>query len=476
MKGMKILTFIAILIIFLPFVLSEDGVKLELANAITNVEAGDKAVYTLRLTNEKDIRDTFIINTEVSALLFSDVLDDITIFPGQLKLDPGQSKTLNVTVSTLETARSNTVFDFKINIISIDNPIDEHSYNLSGFVIASKDIVQIIPELPDKIAPNEDLILKVKFKNKINSILRDYKLLVSSEVNDLNKESDITLMPMEERMEEFLFRLGNIKPGDYGVSIGLYEGDNLRGSFLGAFTVIEKPLAEEKKDEIKSFLKNKLVITKKNVGNVMSRQRIEMKLSSFSKLFTAYRPEPNIEDSKLVWEFTLNPGDEYDVEVVTNYRSILYGLLVIIIFILALLLHIDRSVVIKKRIFRIKESADGISELKILLHMKNGSGSVLENTRIIDLIPNIIEPTQEYGTLKPTTVQKGMHSIRLIWDIGKIEPREERVITYKVKAKLKLAGEIILPAAAVHYMKGIKLVTVKSARLQLKPKVNIEGT
>ena len=131
---------------------------------------------------------------------------------------------------------------------------------------------------------------------------------------------------------------------------------------------------------------------------------------------------------------------------------------------------------IKKRIFRIKESSDGISELKILLYIRNGSGSQLQNMRIIDLIPNIIEPTQEYGTLKPNTIQKGIHSVRLIWDVGDIESREERVITYKVRAKLKLAGEVILSAAALHYMRQHKLITIKTARLTLRPKVNLRGS
>lgn len=464
---------VLVLLFYLPLVYSQN-VELELVDAITNVRAGDEAVYTTRLTNNQEFRDAFVVMSETSATLLSEIIDDIVVPSKQIKLDPGKSASFNVSVSTLESARSDTFFDFKLKIISVTNPTQEITYNLSGFVVSRKEIIQIMPEIPDEIAPNEDLILKIKFKNKINSVIKDYDVSISSELPDLNKKFKITLMPLEEIEEQILFAIGNVKPGDYGISISAYEGANLRGSFLDAFAIAEKASIEETKDEVKSFLKYRQIIKKKNIGNAPSEQRIEMGISTFGRIFTAYLPEPTIKNDKLVWEFTLNPGDEYSVEVVINYRSILYGIMIIIIFTLAGLLYVDRSVTIKKKIFRIKESPDGISELKILLHIKNGSNSVLTNSRIIDLIPSIIEPTQEYGTLKPTTVQKGTHSIRLIWDIGKLEPREERVITYKVKAKLKLAGEMILPAAGLHYMRGVKLITIKSARLQLKPKISLQ--
>ncbi len=105
------------------------------------------------------------------------------------------------------------------------------------------------------------------------------------------------------------------------------------------------------------------------------------------------------------------------------------------------------------------------------MHLRNGKSYAINDAKIIDIIPHIMEPTGDYGSLKPDHIQKGTRTTRFIWNMGRLEPGEERVLSYKARARLALAGEITLPVAVVQYLddKG-SINTDRSARLVLKQK------
>jgi hypothetical protein len=214
---------------------------------------------------------------------------------------------------------------------------------------------------------------------------------------------------------------------------------------------------------VKGFFKSAVKLSKKNVGNTVSKQKIELSASWFKRIFSTSSLEHYVDDGKMVWEATLNPGDEFALEIITDYRIIFYGVIAIIIATLLLLLYVDRSVTIKKRVLKAKSDESGITELKMLIDMRNGRGKAVGHVRVIDVIPNFVELLPEFGTLKPDKVQQGEHSMRMIWDIKSIGAREERVITYKVRARLRLAGQITLPPVSLHYMDRTTLISVKSA-------------
>jgi len=210
------------------------------------------------------------------------------------------------------------------------------------------------------------------------------------------------------------------------------------------------------------------IITKKNEGNIVSTHRVETKYSLFKRVFTSTSPKAKKESGKYVWELTLEPGEKTDIKINTNYRPLFYGLIIIVLFIVGMLFHIERSVVLKKRIFRIKEDSQGISEFKILLHLRNGKHFGLRDVKVLDVLPHVISATQDFGTLKPTTVQKGKRSVRMVWEVGDLDPKEERVISYKVRSKINLLGEVRLPAATVQFInqKG-SVVELKSLKLRV---------
>src|SRR3990167_1276784 len=79
-----------------------------------------------------------------------------------------------------------------------------------------------------------------------------------------------------------------------------------------------------------------------------------------------------------------------------------------------------------------------MSEVKVVLHLQNRSGKQLSDVTVSDSVPDIIEVSNEFGlgTLKPERMTK--HDKR-------------GIITYRVKAKLSIIGQVTLTAYVAKY-------------------------
>ena len=113
----------------------------------------------------------------------------------------------------------------------------------------------------------------------------------------------------------------------------------------------------------------------------------------------------------------------------------------------------------------------GISELKVLLEIKNTSDKPIKNVAIIDYIPNIAELATDYmpGTITPAKVlaHKAKGSI-LKWTIEEMAPGEDRLISYNIKSKLSIIGNFKLPRAKVVFKQNKKEIRSYSNSLGVK--------
>ena len=65
----------------------------------------------------------------------------------------------------------------------------------------------------------------------------------------------------------------------------------------------------------------------------------------------------------------------------------------------------------------------------------------LRDVKVLDILPYMVSSTNEFGTLKPTTIKREeKHSHGL--GVGDLQTKEERVLSYKVKSKMNLLGEV----------------------------------
>lgn len=228
-----------------------------------------------------------------------------------------------------------------------------------------------------------------------------------------------------------------------------------------------------KSEEVSAFMKREEIRTYKNEGNSKKTQRILEPTSFFKGLFSSSIPEPNeildMDGQRYrAWEVTLAPKETMKIELYTNYRPILHFFIVLII--IGVFYYLLRAPISIKKIAKNVEMREGgVSEVKIMLSIKNRTGNAIEHLTIHDEIPHLTQLHPEFGsgTLKPEKVMKHANGGNVLeWRIDELDPFEERLIVYKIKSNLQILGTFKLPAAIIRYStKSGRKVKVNSNRL-----------
>ncbi|HLD15746.1 MAG TPA: hypothetical protein VJB94_04190 [Candidatus Nanoarchaeia archaeon] len=434
-----------------------------------DVPAGGEIVYDVTIVNNQPRSDTIkVFVDELNLFPFSDFALSAKIEPNFFDIAGGASKKVKVSIRTMDTTTESRNYEIPLKAHSvIDSSVKEETL-LVMHVTSSKDLIKVTPHLPDELIPGDTNGIAVDFKNNGNILIENAEVYVTSEVFSASKV--LTFRPGKDFTEAFDIDLKpDTKPGVYTLSIRIYKDQELKGVYTSDFAVASNPDIKESKNVASGFLRKKITITNENEGNAPIKRRIEYKISGISRFFTKVDPAASYQDGMYVWEFNVGAGEKQVINILIDYRTPFIVLFALALFILLAYYILTRGVNIKKRVFKISHDVEeGITELKIMLHIKNKAGKPVKEIKIIDLIPDHLMLTKEFGTLKPDHMQKGSNNIRLIWNVPSLEIGEERIFSYKVKSKIDIVGSLVLPAAAVHFVndKG-QVVTVKSRNVTI---------
>ena len=182
-----------------------------------------------------------------------------------------------------------------------------------------------------------------------------------------------------------------------------------------------------------------------------------MERKFFEGIFTSTIPkaEKVKEDGQKYysWEQTLEPGE--NVELTRKVSYVPLAIIIIILIILGIVYYfIKPEVIIKKKVVNVSRTEGGVSEVKLLLLVKNISKKDVRNLRITDTIPNMAVYVKEDlpGTLHPKRVRSyEVTGTTIEWAMPELVKNEERIIRYKIRTKLSILGAIKLPNAEVSY-------------------------
>lgn len=434
------------------------------------VEAGGVAEWTLYVKNNQVRSDIYRISADdLSLPPFSNIIKSVLIKPNQAEIKSLSEIQVNVKIYLQEDLVADKEYSMFVWVRSLTNPEIKQKVDLSNFIISTRELIDIKAEIPKDIIPGQNTPFDVTFKNRGNKELKDLDIYIASSI--FNDRKKLNLGPYESLKIKFNFNIESVTlPGKYSMSVRAYQGESLKGITDFDFTIVKNPNIFENDVVEKKILKTSTILNRENKGNILIEIRIRHPVSFLKRIFTSTDPDANIikfSDGKFyVWDLKLEPGDKKVMTVTTNYRIIPAFILLIIICILALRYFKGKNVTIAKTLFRIKDEKNNVTELKILLHIKNNTDKDVYNLRVIDLLPNLIVPTTEFATLNPERIQKGPNGTRIIWNIPKLEKNEERVITYKVHSRLPIVGEVELPSASIQYRPTpTKTVNIQSNKL-----------
>jgi len=465
------LAFLTLMLLCVTFVSSEFIVSVEPLN--DTISPGQTAVYGVTTLNNgetaEDLRFEFSNDPSWS------VITNPIFHQASFKVAPDEEKYTLVYLTPDESVDSGQKYQYTIAVVSNSNDVRRYVdldlfYRSPGRPLGYVPIVEIDVDVNYEIDPRDpgQLVISLRNFNPLN--ISELQLVIESTVNPANDRTEtISLNPLESKIVEFPISYDPLQPPVTDeLSVTAVVPSYNKTFEPRVKTVSIKAYSEIEKDTVdkEEFLKGQVTHVYKNNGNVDAYEQLRVKTSVFGQIFTAADPKARVEKEGgfryLVWDMQIEPQGTRSITVIKNYRP-LFIAFVLAVVILILYFVFRSPVVIKKEAVRLTD------DIKILLHVKNRSGRVVEHLTVMDKIPRIAVMSTDFpvGTMQPSKVIKHEKKGTVVkWNVPALEAYEERIITYKLGSKLKIVGSLRLPAAMVKYKNKMnRFSKVYSARV-----------
>jgi len=396
------------------------------------LEISDKIVKNTIIPDESASYVIYIKNTGNSPDIFGISVSDVNwrekIENNFLNIGSGETVNTNVELAPNNGLKGGR-YSINLRVYSRNNPDNFEDFPVDVDLISYEDLISAVIETnPNGIDPRRENLVRINIKNRYNVEIKNVEIKLSSPLFEEIKTLDIS--PAELKSEDFNIVLDeDTKKGEYDLSVLVtYNGNVL----------------VDKKEKI-------------NVG-------FYKEINSFESLFTSVYPEPNLiykEEGSVYyqWDIILTPGEVHKIEIITNYRTPLSILLVLVIVLWLAYITFGNRVTIKKKVLTVRSGKE--LYMKIMVVVKNEGKGKVNSMSILDYLPDGAELPNQYSTVKPYKHQKTSRGIALMWKLSDFVGGEERVISYRFKVKPR-TDKVIMPRAIVKYKRGMKFSTSRS--------------
>ncbi len=452
-KSVLVISLFLFLLFTLSFVSAEFQLSIEEQN--TSILPLQSATYLMKFKNLDNLSDVINIFADANNWILSPqtvVLPPNGVVEKQLIITPRSGVRLsNYRIPlTFQSTVTNQVESVSV-LLSLSLDLYHKGYPLN---------IAMRSSAPEKVDPRDPFNVRVYLKN---NNLRDIKRLDITISSDLfEKEFSTPLRPLAPFSKEFTFNLDPLTPpGTHDLSIVVRDSETstIVGEDYLVFTVegYGKILSDRKIID-RSLFRTVEEITFTHYGNEKRTQEFDYHLGNFESWFTSSEPEGVLKKDpaggKLIsWVITLSPGETKKVLIIRNYRLLAVAIIILIALIIAYFVFRSPIVAYKEAHITAADK-EGVSQMRVRIYIRNRSNKTVTNVKIIDRVPNIMEYLEHnhLGSLQPSKVTRTEKKGTILrWELESLEPYEERIITYKVKSKLKIVGKMNLPEAKIKF-------------------------
>ncbi|MAG61112.1 hypothetical protein CL619_04965 [archaeon] len=457
-KSSFIVLCLILLITLSTFTLAVNS-EVDLVTVNNNIAPDEAAEFTLHITNNADLAQTFTIYSFSSSQGWNvdpNPLSDKVIE----ELEPGESYETTILAQPTEDLDAGIYY---LNLEVDGDQEDTQDVSLKVYLGYSEEDTQYLPsisvqvEMDNEIDPREVQTVVLNLENGNSRNLSSLVLRVESELEEYTLDIPVGLEPLESKTQEFSVTLNPYTQAkDYSIFFVFdLDGETIK--------VVEEELTVPAVvsdfawtlSEDKSFLKSSQTFLVSNDGNVENSQEFRYAIGTIESLFVASDAQILREDGQqyLIWNVQLEPGDSTELIAVYNYRIVFY-LLIAFLLIVCFYLTVRLPITVRKKALTIVGSSDGLSEIKVLLEVRNKRKYPVRDVMITDFVPGIanVEKGIEIGTLHPHKVHTGSQGSRIEWQLSELDGLEQRIISYKIKAKLNILGPFRLPRSIVQFV------------------------
>jgi len=333
--------------------------------------------------------------------------------------------------------------------------------------------IQFGVTIDKEVDPRKKVPVKIFLKNRNALDVGSVEIRLESDLFEDTKV--VSLGPLEEKRIEYLYKFDSLQnPGIYSLDAGIYI-KNISVPITSDsqnYEVMAYSLVTRNKAEKNFLFKKDEIITLENLGNGPTTQTVTLQMNWLERLFSSSDPKAVVVQadgsSALSWEVTLDSQELKTINVSTNYR-IPIGILILIAFLIVLYFIYRSPLVLSKEAFIIDQE-EGSQYLKIRLFLKNRTRKTIENTYLTDRVPGIAEIVKKktLGTLEPEKITKHERKGTVLkWNLETLEPFEERIVTYEIKSRLKIIGNVSLPSCKAKFVDRKKEKLVYSNKIMV---------
>ena len=310
-----------------------------------------------------------------------------------------------------------------------------------------------------RIDPREPMQIELFLQNRNKKDIYDLEINLQSD-NELFEKihRKINISPGGAWNDQFSFNFpSDQKPINDTITVLLkHHGREIGTEIKSAYSIQAYQNLSFSNDSSSSFLKSGIYYEIENNGNVVEyvshKHDNSYLFPALAKLFTVTEPYALIEEGNYVWKITLSPGEKKVISIDSNYRPIVY-LLVIIIMVIFLYYYYKSPITIKKETTLVSNKEDKEQVVKVLIHIANRSSLPIKDVVLQDTLTKIVELMDEkkLGMVKPTKIIEKQNNTLLKWEIYSLEPFEERIISYAIKFKVVVLGDVVLKGADIKF-------------------------
>ncbi|MEA3229979.1 MAG: hypothetical protein U9P44_03615, partial [archaeon] len=348
-----------------------------------------------------------------------------------------------ITTGSVCQVRSNVCSDIFLNILVID----KSQLKILDFQTESSESPQDVPARFFFRLQNFGESNIVNYRLQVD-VFKD-SILVSNKTVILEKIRGYSKYP-EEGNASVLVNFDVLGMHDVVAKIVDSTGGVVQSEMTNITIIVPPKMQTEviKKDMTPGLFFAKIIYTAQNMNPTFNSVNITHPVF-ISKYIYTFSEEPAIiaVDGKdvFLWVCGLNAqgsdGDTYEVYLTVNYWIAYLAVLVLAVSLFYVFRAFERP-----RVKKIHVKKGNVHSIHI--HVKNNSIRPIENVIITDYVPSVLHVLSNF-TVKPTTMKKHHDSLELIWKIGKLKSKEERVLTYKVKPVVEVDGGITMPPVMI---------------------------
>lgn len=320
--------------------------------------------------------------------------------------------------------------------------------------------LRITPIVPATMDPREETKFSVEMTNLNRMALDDVKIKVRSNLFNTQVSARVDALATTTVEIPLSIARNALHQEDVVYMSGFVSVDNQTYRFdsvPSTIEIIKIGQISAVSQEAGNVFKSTKTVTFTNEANAPDSTVYSVRKPFFKGWFMTPTPSArvvkDVDGAWFTWDIALPVGGMTSVQVVTDWTPLWVILVVMVIAVIGYFVF-RTPVLVEKNAVVVGTKEGGVTEIKVLIEIKNRSKHVLKNVRVLDKLPHIVHLVEEHGvgTLRPAKVVRSDATGTLLsWNLNDLDRFEARVVSYRIRTKLSIVGRLHLPVAVAKF-------------------------